>query len=29
MRQRQMTQLAWLIAALLVIASLIFALIQR
>jgi hypothetical protein len=29
MRQRQMTHLAWLIAALLVIASLIFALIQR
>jgi hypothetical protein len=29
MRQRQMTQLAWLIAALLVIASLVFALIQR
>jgi len=29
MGQRQMTHLAWLIAALLVIASLIFALIQR
>jgi len=29
MRQRQMTHLAWLTAALLVIASLVFALIQR
>jgi hypothetical protein len=29
MRQRQMTRLVWLIAALLVIASLVFALIQR
>jgi hypothetical protein len=29
MRQRQMTRLAWLIAVLLVIASLVFALIQR
>jgi hypothetical protein len=28
-RQRQMTHLAWLIAVLLVIASLVFALIQR